>query len=118
MIKAVIFDRDGVLINTEDLHIKTTCAAFEENGILLSEEDVKGIVARNPVDYLPELKEKYKLSNETIKKIFEYAKEMYLDLFEREASLAVGAKEIIEMLKNKGTKMVLATSADISNQLF
>ena len=39
MLKAIIFDFDGVIADTEPLHLKSFQLTLEENGIELSEEE-------------------------------------------------------------------------------
>jgi len=117
-LKAVVFDRDGVLTDTEIIHVKSAKKAFDEFGITLSEEDEKRIIARNPIDYLPELQEKYELSDELIERIHSREKKIFTNLFKQLGKLSPGAKELINFLKNNGIKLVLATSSGKSNILF
>lgn len=52
MIKAVIFDRDGVLLDSEYTNVRAAELMFAEMGIVLSESDKQGIVGQHPDDYL------------------------------------------------------------------
>ncbi len=59
MIKAVIFDRDGVLLDSEYTNIRAGELAFQELGITLTEEEKRSIVGRHPDDYAKPLIAKY-----------------------------------------------------------
>ena len=55
MIKAVLFDMDGVLSNTEPLHLNTFKKLFAERGIMLTDTDVKSVFGKLDEDILREL---------------------------------------------------------------
>lgn len=50
-IKAVIFDWDGVLINSESANVGSAVRAFLKLGITINTKDLKEIVGRHPDDY-------------------------------------------------------------------
>ncbi len=60
MIKAVLFDLDGVLINTEHINTKAAILSMREQGTKLTSADKKFITGRNPVDYSLDFAKKYK----------------------------------------------------------
>lgn len=55
MIKAVLFDMDGVLSNSEPHHIKAFKIFFKKKGIKLSKSDVKDIFGRFDDDIIRDL---------------------------------------------------------------
>lgn len=58
MIKAVLFDMDGVLSNSEPHHVKAFKIFFKKKGIPLSKADVKDIFGRFDDDIIRDLCEK------------------------------------------------------------
>jgi len=69
MIKAVIFDRDGVLIDSEFTNVKAAELAFQEFGITLTPEEKDWVVGRHPDDYLIPLMEKYDINYEKYREL-------------------------------------------------
>ena len=49
--KAVIFDRDGIIIDSESTNIDSTVKAFKELGIKIKEEEKEWIIGRHPDDF-------------------------------------------------------------------
>ncbi|MFH0798501.1 MAG: HAD family phosphatase [Candidatus Woesearchaeota archaeon] len=64
MIKAVIFDMDGVILDSVNIHLKATKKAFGNQGITLTEKEMIFISARNPFDFNKALSKKYKYDTE------------------------------------------------------
>ena len=69
MIKAILFDRDGVILDSEVTHITAVAGAFRELGIKLTKSDEKLIIGMHPDNYIPELRKKYDFSREEFFKI-------------------------------------------------
>jgi len=51
MIKAVIFDRDGVLIDSEYTNIEAASRALQTFGFQVTEEDKQHVVGQHPREY-------------------------------------------------------------------
>jgi HAD superfamily hydrolase (TIGR01509 family) len=58
--RAVIFDRDGVVINTEKLVIDSAKKAFKELGFIMPDEDIPQIVGRSSTIYTDYFLKKWK----------------------------------------------------------
>ncbi|MCK4589925.1 MAG: HAD family phosphatase [Nanoarchaeota archaeon] len=106
-IKAVIFDKDGVLIDTVKFNIEAAVRTFRESGIELDEDDKKTVIGRHPADFYKILEKKYKFDYE---KSRERQRFHYFQLYEK-IKLYDGAKELILALKKKELKLALATSS-------
>jgi len=59
MLKAIIFDKDGILIDSEKFHVLSVSQAFNEIGIKLTKKDLQEIGGRNIHDSLKQLLKKY-----------------------------------------------------------
>lgn len=108
MIKAVIFDRDGVLIDSEAVHVQSFEAAFKEFNISLDTQDKEWIAGRRPEEHLPILNDKYNISYEDIRKI---QRPKFDELFK---SVRVFS-DTIDLLKDahaRGLLIALATSSN------
>ena len=46
MLKGIIFDMDGVLINTEPLHYRVWKKTFKDRGLEIEYENYKGCIGR------------------------------------------------------------------------
>ncbi len=108
MIKAMIFDLDGVLlINVPEMNLKSATGAMKEQGIELNGEDKNMIVPRHPEDFSKILQKKYDFDrNKFVKRHIEIFMSLYKDI-----SLADGAKELLQNLKDNNMKIALATSS-------
>jgi len=107
MIEAVIFDRDGVIVDSEKIHVESVKRALEELGFAFEPNDFKIIVGTNPRDYKDALLEKYPVDWETFRKS---QREIYSSLFSKKSAI----KEIIALakeLKHKGFKLGVVTSS-------
>lgn len=115
-IKAVIFDMDGVVINSEPLHQKSENIVYQRHGINLDPSDWDTFRGRTAKDMFKYIQEKYNVTfsmdvfnKEIIDEYQKLAKEN-LKVFE-------GFFELIEFLKPK-YRLALATSAREKNQEF
>ena len=110
MIKAVIFDLDGVLRDSERVNIIAGVKAFEEMGIHIKKEEEKLIIGRHPADYLKDFKENYDFDDDEYNKI---KRPMYYKMIE-DVPLNPYAKPLFKLLKNNNIKLALVTSSSKS----
>lgn len=111
MIKVVIFDLDGVLIDSEALNIQSVVDAFRKVGVELDETKKNYIIGRHPIDYFPIFGKNHGISSEMLKTIDESRHEDFHALWSKVVVLMPGAKKIIPYLKSKKIIIVLATSS-------
>lgn len=109
MIKAFLFDRDGIILDSEYSHVKAVKKAFKILGIKITKNDENKIIGRHPDNYLPELKKKYNFSKEDFLKI---ETKLYYKYFNR-APLFKEAINLVSKLKKKGYKIGLTTTSDM-----
>ncbi|MCK5107718.1 MAG: HAD family phosphatase [Nanoarchaeota archaeon] len=59
--KAVIFDKDGVLLNSGETNILSVIGAFKELGISITEEEKEYVIGKHPRDYREYFLERYNI---------------------------------------------------------
>jgi len=115
-IKCVIFDMDGVIIDSEEIHKKAYYETFISLGLEVSEELYKTLTGTSTLNAFQKLITHFKLEQDANELVYQKRKR-YVDFFENDSSLHLvnGAKEIIEYLYNKNITLVLASSSAMVN---
>ncbi len=109
--RAVAFDMDGVLIDTESVNVRAAFEAFEAAGRPLDPGDAAEIVGRHPVDYNPVLLRRHALPADLQPRLAREQNRLY-DLYWRlEARLTDGAREALAAVRSRGLSCALATSS-------
>lgn len=105
--QAVIFDRDGVILNSEHTNITSAEEAFKQLGIKITEEDKKHIVAKHPDDYNPYFQNKYVFRYKQFRKL---QRENYYKLFSQ-TPVFEEIVDLIEQLYRESIPLGLTTSS-------
>ncbi|MGH4139365.1 HAD family hydrolase [Clostridium sp.] len=116
MLKAVIFDMDGVIIDSEPTHIKLENETYKKLGIEITEDEHHSFVGATSNYMWEALKNKYKL-NQTIEELTQYDRNKYfkhLNSDECEILLIDGVKDLIEELHGNGVKLAIASSSPLN----
>ncbi len=111
MIKAVLFDMDGVLVDSEEFIRKAAILMFEELGLEPKPEDFFEFIGAGEDRFLGGVAEKYNFPfnlPEGKKRTYE----IYLELIKGNLSPLPGVFSFMEECKKRGLKTALATSAD------
>lgn len=123
MLKALIFDMDGVLVDSMPFHAAAWKKAFLDMGMEIRDEDIYEIEGSNPRNGLPLLIRKARKEPDVYD--FEKITSIYRQEFERifELKTFKGMKECLEMLKTRFLLSVVSGSDrlivhGIINQLF
>ena len=111
--KAVIFDRDGVIIDSESANVISAVTAFKEIGIEIKEEEKEWIVGRHPEDYKEFFLKKYTFSYEEFRKV---QRKTYYELLES-TSLFEKTIALIKKLKLMKIPLALTTSSSMKSTL-
>lgn len=110
MIKAVIFDVDGTLIDSNDFHAEAWHKAFEKYGFKIPFEKIRPQIGKGADTLLPEFlseKEIEEFGDELAEKRGEIFKNEYLDRVKPFGQV----RELFQKLKSKGVKIALASSS-------
>jgi HAD superfamily hydrolase (TIGR01509 family) len=111
MIKGVLFDMDGVLVDSEEYIRKAAIMMFAEYGIKAKPADFRPFVGMGENKYVGGVAQKYGLNvNIDIIKARTYA--IYEAITRGKLNPLPGAKEFIRKCIDKGLKIALASSAD------
>lgn len=115
-VKCVIFDMDGVIIDSEFLHKKAYYETFISLGLDVSESLYKTITGSSTINVFQKLIEHFNLDEDPNELVLNKRKR-YVDFFHNDPDLKLvdGVEDIIKYFYNKGIVLVLASSASMSN---
>ncbi len=117
MLKSIIFDMDGVLVNSEPVHYRAYLMALEPWGKTFSYEEYKTYVGTTNAVILDGLIRKFKLPI-TRDEFNEMMKEKKAYLYERDGYPGIdGVPELLETLKAAGYTLAVASSSPYENIL-
>lgn len=111
MIKGVLFDMDGVLVDSEAFICKAAIKMFLEKGVVVKETDFQPFVGMGENRYLGGVAEKYYVDLD-IPEAKRRTYQIYEDITRGQLSPLPGALKFIDCCRGKGLLLALATSAD------
>jgi beta-phosphoglucomutase len=111
MIKGVLFDMDGVLVDSEQFICEAAISMFSELGLNAKPEDFIPFVGMGENRYIGGVAERYGIAIE-IEKVKARTYEIYRNMVRGKLKPLPGAVEFISECRLKGFKLALATSAD------
>ncbi len=111
MIKGVLFDMDGVLVDSEAFMCKAAIKMFGELGLKVVPADFQPFVGMGENKYLGGVAEHYGVKID-IAKAKSRAYEIFGIIVKGNLAPLPGAHEFISECRKKGLKLALATSAD------
>jgi len=111
MIKGVLFDMDGVLVDSETLICNAAIMMFSELGLKVLPEDFLPFVGMGENSYIGGVAKKHGLKIE-IEQVKARTYQIYEKLATGNLSPLPGALEFISECREKGLLLALATSAD------
>lgn len=112
MIKYMIFDMDGVLINSEPLHYEIWKQIFAERGVEIDFEHYKGCIGSTVKRLMELIWEGYGVDfrgDATMPARFKEVKSEYIET--KDVPRIEGVTEVIPKLKEKGYRLAIASSS-------
>jgi HAD superfamily hydrolase (TIGR01509 family) len=107
----IIFDMDGVLLDSEPFICRAAMLMFAERGLLVKPEDFLPFVGAGENRYIGGVAEKYNFPVD-ITEVKRRTYDIYLDIIRGQLQPLPGACEFIAACRSAGKKLALATSAD------
>ena len=108
--RAILFDMDGVLIDSEELMAKSGILALREFGVEASASDFLPFVGRGEDKYIGGVAEKHGVRYDTAMK--DRAYDYYGQMVQAEATVPEDTLPTLKALHARGIKMAICSSAD------
>ena len=112
MVKAVIFDMDGVVVNTEPIGYKANGALFKSLNITVPDELYATFIGSSDKNNMQKLKDLYNLEH-TREELLDAKYKYYYEVFDKATDLELmpGVENLFKDLHNNGMMLLLASSA-------
>ncbi len=110
-IRAVIFDMDGVLVDSEPLHIETDLETLRHYGAHITAEELHEFAGVTGPTVYRSLRERYAIAA-SADEMLDHKNALFLDRLEREAPAVSGLREMVAGLSELDVRRALATSSE------
>ena len=112
MIKAVIFDMDGVLVNSEPYHFEFEKSLLKNMGISITDKELESFVGTAMQNFWKRIKKSYNIDG-SIEELVKNDTDLRVSYFSNIDKLESidGVKELVVSLRNKGIKTAVASSS-------
>jgi HAD superfamily hydrolase (TIGR01509 family) len=110
-VEAVVFDKDGVLADSEAINLGSAFEVFRAHGYDLGPGDEASIVGKHPVDYVPVLARRFGVSETEQRRMIDEQDSVYTRIWHEQGRLFDGARAALEAVRRMGLGVGLATSS-------
>jgi HAD superfamily hydrolase (TIGR01509 family) len=112
MLQTVIFDMDGVIVDTEPVHHYAYFEHFKELNIEVSSEMFATFTGNSTKNVFQKIKDNFGITTDT-EVLVQRKRSIFNDAFDTKQDLYLldGVEELIKKLHQKGIQMILASSA-------
>ncbi|HEU4495631.1 MAG TPA: HAD family hydrolase [Flavobacterium sp.] len=112
MVKTVIFDMDGVIVDTEPVHRYAYFHHFDELDIAVSDEMFASFTGNSTRNVFQKLKEIFNLEHE-VESLIQRKRNIFNDAFDTKKDLHLldGVENLIKDLHQNGLQLIVASSA-------
>ncbi|MVM39016.1 HAD-IA family hydrolase [Spirosoma sp. HMF3257] len=116
MTKAVIFDMDGVIVDTNSHHRIAWREYYQRNGKSLSDDDfVQHVSGKHNTDIVAHLFENRPLTSEEVIRLSHEKEALFRELYSPVIQPVAGLISFLKALKEAGIRTAVATSAPVEN---
>lgn len=112
MIKGILFDMDGVLVDSEEFIFEATKLMFAEHGVEIKREDTYPFVGTGENNYISGIGKIYGFEVD-IERDKARTYQLYEIITKGKLKVLPGVIDFVEKCKKSGLKMAIASSADI-----
>ncbi len=109
--KGIIFDMDGVLVDSEPFIIKAIIQALAEFGLKITAEDFHPFTGTGEINCIRGMAENHNFSID-LKAATKRTYDIYLEIIKGNLKPLPGAKEFVNTCRKLGKKTAIASSAD------
>ena len=114
--KAVIFDMDGVLVDTNPHHKTAWREYYQRNGKTLSDaEFVQHVSGKHNTDIVAHLFAGETLTPEEVNRLANEKESLFREIYQPDITPVAGLIPFLKALKEAGIKLAVATSAPVEN---
>jgi len=112
MVKTVIFDMDGVIVDTEPVHHYAFIQHFKELNIEVTPEMYASFTGNSTKNVYEKLKDKFRLLHD-IEMLVHTKRQIFNDAFDKKDDLYLldGVEDLIKNLHKNGIQLILASSS-------
>jgi sugar-phosphatase len=114
MIKAVIFDMDGTLVDSEPLWGRAFNKIFGPLGVELSELHHMEMRGRSSFENIEMLYEEHRWTGPTVQQVYEQVTGEFIESIKRDINLKPGVDEAIQLCKSKSLPVGIASGAPMA----
>lgn len=108
----VIFDMDGVLVDSEEFIAKAAVMMFAERGLKVQAEDFRPFIGMGENRYIGGVAEKYGHAGDIIE-LKKRTYDIYLEIIRGRLKPLSGVPGFVEQCRRRGLKLAVASSADM-----